>query len=320
MLLGTEAFRSALSNDLRAAVNNVLLVSAYITNLGIDWLINRLESKHISCDIVSRWSLQDLISGASSLETYEKISSRGWCFYIYHDLHAKVYLVDDTSLFIGSANLTGPGLSLALSGNKEIGVRLSPTPDDLRSIRGLLGEAVLITPEIYKEIKEVVESEKQNTTPVKYSLNWPEALQRKLLKEVNRLWVADLLWTSSPRVQEDKGDEGDVNDNRFKHDISLLGMDQYSDSSIPSGEIRHFFRLSKAWEWLHAQLNNSIDKELYFGALTKKLHDALLDDPKPYRTDVKTLVNNLIGWIQYIELPEVSIDKPNHSTRLKLLK
>ena len=49
---------------------------------------------------------------------------------------------------------------------------------------------------------------------------------------------------------------------------------------------------------------------MYFGQLTAELHDALVEDPKPYRKDVKTLLANLLAWAQGLRMEEVVIDKP----------
>ena len=54
---------------------------------------------------------------------------------------------------------------------------------------------------------------------------------------------------------------------------------------------------------------------MYFGQLTAELHDALVEDPKPYRKDVKTL----LAWAQALQMEEVVIDKPSHSQRVRLV-
>ena len=58
---------------------------------------------------------------------------------------------------------------------------------------------------------------------------------------------------------------------------------------------------------------------MYFGQLTAELHDALVEDPKPYRKDVKTLLANLLAWTQALRMEEVVIDKPSHSQRVRLV-
>ena len=70
---------------------------------------------------------------------------------------------------------------------------------------------------------------------------------------------------------------------------------------------------SKVFKWL----KSTIDKEMYFAELTQLLHTAIIDDPKPYRKEVKELLNNLLNWIISLDIDEFIIDKPNHSVRIK---
>ena len=57
----------------------------------------------------------------------------------------------------------------------------------------------------------------------------------------------------------------------------------------------------------------------HFGAITEKLHEALITDPKPYRRDVKNMLSNLLKMIERLGMEEVVIDRPNHSQRVRLL-
>ena len=55
---------------------------------------------------------------------------------------------------------------------------------------------------------------------------------------------------------------------------------------------------------------------LYFGALSQKLHNTLVSDPKPYRRDVKQMLANLLGLIERLEMEEITVDRPNYSQRV----
>jgi len=57
---------------------------------------------------------------------------------------------------------------------------------------------------------------------------------------------------------------------------------------------------------------------LFFGALTEKLHNTLVTDPKPYRSEVKLLLANLLRMVVELEMEEVIIDRPNYSQRVRL--
>ena len=88
-----------------------------------------------------------------------------------------------------------------------------------------------------------------------------------------------------------------------------------SDLSIP-----HFFLNSKIFNWLISKLKNSENQEIYFGSLSSIIHNGLLDDPKPYRQDVKKLQVNLYGYIKHFKPANLQIDIPKvKSERIKLI-
>ena len=48
------------------------------------------------------------------------------------------------------------------------------------------------------------------------------------------------------------------------------------------------------------------------------MHSTLVNDPKPYRKEVKDLLANTLGWIQSLHIEGVSIDVPNYSQRIRV--
>ena len=62
------------------------------------------------------------------------------------------------------------------------------------------------------------------------------------------------------------------------------------------------------------------DKTAYFGAITSELHNALINDPKPYRKEVKDLLSNTLFWIQDLGIDALVIDAPNHSQRVRIIQ
>ena len=121
-LLATDAYRFALSRALSEASESISLISAYVTTAGIEWVLERLPTRPVNLRVIARWRCADLASKASDLEVYPLLRSRGARLYVHPDVHAKLVLVDNRQLLIGSANLTSAGLQLVPGGNREIGV------------------------------------------------------------------------------------------------------------------------------------------------------------------------------------------------------
>jgi hypothetical protein len=67
-----------------------------------------------------------------------------------------------------------------------------------------------------------------------------------------------------------------------------------------------------AYNWL---INTVKEKQrsVRFGEITAELHNALADDPGPYRRLVKDLLSNLLSYVQECRNSRVSITRPNHS-------
>lgn len=55
---------------------------------------------------------------------------------------------------------------------------------------------------------------------------------------------------------------------------------------------------------------------LRFGEITAALHDALADDPKPYRSNVKALLANLILYIKIYCTDEIEVYVPGRKSEV----
>jgi hypothetical protein len=234
------------------------------------------------------------------------------------DLHAKVALVDSLDLFVSSANFTGAGLKLVPGGNREIGVKGTASADDVAIIDAMFDDATEITPDLFEEIRDVVEGLKGKAEP-RVRERWPADLLKKLAKGPKRLWVAELPWCVSPRAISDAAQSGASGEANSRHDLALLGADVESYALSVMEALETGFLKSRAWRWLIARLGEAENGELYFGRLTEILHNSLLDDPQPYRQDVKILVANLLGWATEFGQSVVAVDRPNYSQRVRLI-
>jgi hypothetical protein len=316
-LLGTDAYKYLLASSLADARTSLSLISAYITTGGIRWVLNQVSHPHCQIRVLARWNCDDLVSGASDLEVFELLGVRGASLFILQGLHAKVMLVDEQDLFVSSANVTGNGLRLGGGGNHELGVKLAAYPEDIAVIEGVFAEAVQVTPTLYGEIRDHVELTRKQIKPQKRT-GWPVELLQKLKKAPEHLWVSELFWSDSPQLLSVLTETDTANHQAVWHDLNLLGLNTETQNGLDKVVLRERFLESRAWKWLLARLIEAQGQEMYFGRLTAALHDALLDDPKPYRQDVKTLVANLVKWTDELGDSSVIVDRPNHSQRLRL--
>lgn len=264
-----------------------------------------------------RWQLEDLLSGASDLAIYEYAKQNGWSLYINKDLHAKAILVDDAIIFLGSANVTGKGLSLVQKCNIEFGTSFTPTEQDIVIYRGILNESVLVTQDLYEKIKKHVESLPDYKRP-NICKAWPHDILSSFENLPKKLWVTDNFWTSFDYA-ENNIKKGSVYSKELKHDLDMLGL--HDLENIEVSILRGRFLSSRAWRWIYNKVCSSANYELYFGELSVMLHESLYDDPTPYRREVKELLQNMFTWADVCAKEIVEISVPGRkSQRIKLRK
>ena len=310
-LLNTETFRNLLGNALENSTQSVVILSAYVKAIGVKWLKEKIGEKDIKCTIVARWDKGDLAQGSSDLECYSLAKENGWTFKVLKDLHAKVMLVDDDILFVGSPNLTGRGMSLVPVANQEIGIKVQALKEDLKIINQLIDDAALVNDAIIKELEEW----KKNLPKIEKPKipNFPQIVNDSFKEKFNKLWVNNFPWSNIQYLLENV----DKKEDNIIHDLDLFGLTNVSKKDLEK-ELNESFLQSKIFNWLIKKLEAEENKEIYFGRLSSIIHDGLVDDPKPYRQDVKLLQANLYDYIKYFKPVNIICDQPNFSERLSL--
>ena len=310
-LLNTETFRNLLGNALENSTKSVIILSAYVKTVGVNWLKEKISDKKINCTIVTRWNNGDLAQGSSDLECYHLAKTNGWSFKVLQDLHAKVMLVDNDILFIGSPNLTGRGMSLVPVSNEELGIKVKALDEDLKIINQLVDDAILVDDKIIKELEEWQKNLPKIEKPK--IPEFPEIVNDSFKEKFNKLWVNNFPWCDVEYLINNT----DKKENNVTHDLELFGLVNIEKSKFEKNLKESFFQ-SKLFNWLIKKLESEDNKEIYFGRLSSVIHDNLVDDPKPYRKDVKQLQSNLYSYIKYFKPKNIQYDRPNYSEKIKL--
>jgi hypothetical protein len=286
--------------------------------MGALWL-SSLIPRACRTTVVVRWKLRDLRDGASDLVAYEIARDSGWSFHVHQDLHAKIWLIDRIVMLVGSSNATARGLSLVENGNKEFGVRVPAGRGDAKVIDQLTKDAVMITDELFERISQtIVRFAGSTEDPLAV---WPPEIAQILMppNEVTLLWVAECLQTDGQWLSS----IGDIARQLTPSeccDLSLLGLPpEVLALQECKDQLANALKKSKMFRWLTDYIASKERHEAYFGALSAGLHNALANDPKPYRQTVKQLLSNLLGWITALEIPEIRVDSPQHSQRVTLI-
>lgn len=305
-LLGTELFRQNLGEALRNIQSEIIIISAFIKLSGLNWLEQNIGSKKIKCQIMGRFSASDLINGSSDLDIYETISSKKWELKFLNNLHAKIILIDKKYLFIGSPNLTGKGMKLAPISNIEMGIKTIAQNNEIKMVNSLYEEGVLVDQPLYYEIKKWLDNQdKIKSSKIEYT----SSILDKLTPNY-KIWVYDFPWL-------DMNDFVEKNENsmEFIHDLELYDL----KNNFSKEELIASFKNSKIYKWILKLIKNSENRSMYFGEISKKIHNDLYDDPKPYRKNVKELQSNLYSYIKNINELDLYLTKDTaHSDKIVL--
>ena len=288
MLLRNREFTDRLQKKIDSAASRVVIASAFIKADALRYLLSSVSAKQIL--VIARWQKRDLVAKASDLDVYRICKERGWDFGINLSLHGKIYCIDAGDIFLGSSNLTHSGLGYAENSNLEFGTQLEPNSVDLNKVESFINKDVVwINDEEFKLIQlEVEASIDQEEEVIKCA--WSNKLTGIMKSNVNYLWVNTLPFCSPRDLLK-----LNLEDQSMLHDFQLLGL---NIDDLNGEAIRSAFRNMSVYKWVTSLLKDR--GSLSFGALSSELHSALLDDPKPFRRDVKNLVSTLFDWFEFL--------------------
>jgi hypothetical protein len=299
-LLFSNEIKNQLEVEIRQSTNDIHIISAYCKKAAIKFIENCVVNPMQSKKLMVRFAYIDIISGASDLDVYDFCKKNGWYLYMRLDLHAKTYIFDKTRCIVGSANLTSRGINIVDNANYEIALVTSVSDEEMCRIDNLFEDAVLMTDDMYNLMKECFN-------------------KRNGIRQVSDDWDKKILSLFNPNIKV-----------LFTYDfpncnsLSCLKEDSLDFLGLSTGwttaTIKKAFVKCNVYRWLKFVLEEKPNKEIHYGELSSLIHNTIINDPKPYRKEVKELQSNLLNWIIDLDIQEMKIDRPNHSQRVRLVK
>lgn len=300
-LLFSQEIKDQLAQELHAAISEVHIVSAYCKHNAMVFIEDYINLSVQKKKLLVRFSFHDIVSGASDLAVYEFCVEHDWEMYIRLDLHAKTYIFDKIRCIVGSANATSRGIGLINNPNYEIAHFTEINANEMQKIDDLFESAVLMTDELYHKMKNNLNT--KTIGDISENDNWDDDILKMFIPKVNVLFTYE--FPNCTSLSNLKGDS-----------LEFLMLKPGWDMKT----LKTVFMSSNAFIWLEETLEKSENNELYFGALTALLHDTLINDPRPYRKEVKELLANFLNWIDELNIEKIIIDRPKHSQRIRLVK
>lgn len=297
-ILFSNEIIAAVTQELQQATSSVQIISAYCKENSLNLLNECINSSVKDRKLLVRFRLDDVLKGSTDFSIISFAMDAGWEVYVRFDLHAKTYIVDNKRGLVGSANATNSGLSIGKAGNMEMATLVDIETNDIEKINKLFDDAILMDDTLLSKMKDQFEA--INSSDGARGLSWDASITKLFNPHIDTLFSYEL------------PEENDLIDGQY---LSFLDETYTGDKD----KLKEAFRWSNAYLWLLDTLKEN-DGCMYFGAITEKLHNALVSDPKPYRRDVKQMLANLLSLIERLEMDEIIIDRPNYSQRIQLVE
>ncbi|MFS1982717.1 phospholipase D family protein [Vibrio breoganii] len=290
--------------DAFSDANSLMVVSAYLTMPAVDFLFDKLPLG-VPARFVVRARPEDILSGSCDLDAIKTMHYSGIKCYLNREVHAKLYVIDQSFGFIGSANFTNNGLRLAGYGNLELSTKIDISDTDLSLIETIIEDSIPVTADLIKKL-EIYRKDHAISDAISAPVDswWNELLGLQEYSLEDGLYVTDLPWIDLS--------EPSLDSIAIEHDRDVF----HFESSL--GAIEQRFKASKIFSFVRSSLQESENDCLYFGELTALVHSALKDDILPYRSEIKQYVANLISYLQLLAKDQIAIDRPNYSQRISL--
>ena len=295
-LLFSNEILDSVKKELQNASSSVRIITAYCKSSSFMYLNSYINREVRDKKLLVRFRMDDILKGSTDFGIIDNALDNGWEVFIRFDLHAKTYIVDNKRGLVGSANTTQSGLSIGKNGNMEMATLVDVEPKDIEKIDKLFNDAIHVNNDLLSKMREQLNA--VNSHEPKESHTWDSSIMTMFNPHIDTLFSYEL----PEKFTLINGEYFSFLDETFSGDIEKL---------------KESFRWSNAYLWLLTTLQEN-EGCLYFGALSEKLHNAVISDPKPYRRDVKNMLSNLLSLIEKLEMEDIIIDRPNYSQRVRL--
>jgi phosphatidylserine/phosphatidylglycerophosphate/cardiolipin synthase-like enzyme len=138
------------------ARESVHIIAPFIRVEALNVILRGVNLRDVT--LVTTWSTKDILTGASDLDVYPYLRSRGWRLYLHPGLHAKLLISDSGAAIVTSANITRPGLGLGERSNVECALETPHLPLEERLwLLNLVRASLLVDDEYFLAFRRHVD-------------------------------------------------------------------------------------------------------------------------------------------------------------------
>jgi len=289
-------------------------IKIYVPYVKLQTIRVLIEERDNIAAVFVRWEPRDLIHGASDLEIYPYLKSKGIALYRNPRLHLKAYIDDNRRCFLTSANISSRALNVPpyIDYNYEIGTIVEDLGINERYYFNVIeNESMLINDEIFNQIKEQLPSKKESFPEEDdFQISLSSLDKEFLLSSLPMSYSVDVLYDFYVLNRYDS----EVDLNCALHDLAIYNIPfNMSASEFMERLTASFFAHRFIRKFL---VNLDRNGEIYFGSAKKWIHANCVDVPLPRRWEITQNVQILYRWVVRLGNGKYAVDSPNYSERL----
>lgn len=300
-ILDQVKYREEIETSIRQSKKEIIIISAFVKKIGLDWM-QSIVPDDVNVTVIARFLPQDILMQSSDLEVYEICKKNGWIFKCITELHAKVILIDETHLFVGSQNLTGKGMGIVCNPNLEYGMMTVPTKNEVEIINSLVEQSLEMNDFVFDEFKEWLSKKKQDFKLPSFNNN---PLKKYQVFDYKNIWCRDFPVLNLEQFLNNFSltDQNVIN----VKEIFLIDLSLSKEDFIKNYD--SFIVGSKIYNWIKKQAQKD-NNQIFFGKLSELIHNSVRDDPSPNRRMVKYLQANFYTFLKNLSNSLLTIDIP----------
>lgn len=313
-----ELFKNGL--NLAAKLNKFIHESQFLIiyspYIKFETLKNLVGDSHNIKIVFVRWETKDIILGASDLEIYPFLKSKGIPLYRNQRIHLKAYVDNFNKCFLTTANISSRALNIPSypNYNYEIGTIVDKLSlEDRLYFNSIENDSILITDSIYNQLLQQLPV-KRKEFPVEndFELVFDAPDKNFLISALPMSFSIETLC----KVYREKEISNEIELNCMIHDLALynipLGL---SESELIERLRIAFFNHNFIISFLE---NLEINREIYFGSAKDWIQKNCTNVPLPKKWEITENIQILYRWIVELGNGRYAVDRPNHSERLFL--
>ncbi len=110
MILFPPPIIQGLNERILKAEKSIYIISPWLKSEIIEELITYIKKKKLKLSVLTRGRLEDFLNKSSDIEALSNLMDYGADVRIHKDIHAKIYIGDESFAILTSANLTNKGM------------------------------------------------------------------------------------------------------------------------------------------------------------------------------------------------------------------